>query len=113
MQHGSVVFDLAAESGGNCELTKPGEALEDCGVTIFGYTNIPSTVPYHASYMYAKNIVAFLQNLIKDGTVNIDLEDQIIKDTLLTHHGEVVNLRVQELLGIPSHTATSDERSHS
>ena len=113
MRPGSVIVDLAAEGGGNCELTRPGEAIEAHGVTILGPTNLPSTIPYHASQMYAKNVTAFLQNLVKNGKLRVDLEDQIIRDTLLTHQGEVVNARVRELLGLPASSAPTDERSNS
>ncbi|MBI1807819.1 MAG: Re/Si-specific NAD(P)(+) transhydrogenase subunit alpha [Ignavibacteria bacterium] len=102
MKPGSVVVDLAAESGGNCELTRPGETVEAHGVTILGPVNLPSTVPYHASLMYAKNISAFLLNLVKDGGLHLDFEDQIIRDTLLTYNGEVVNAQMREMLGLPA-----------
>lgn len=113
MRLGSVIFDLAAEGGGNCELTRPGERVEAHGVTILGPINIPSTIPYHASQMYARNVTAFLQNLVKEGEVDLNLEDQIIGDTLLTHQGEVVNPRVRELLGLPASSPSADERSSS
>ena len=113
MRPGSVIFDLAAEGGGNCELTRPGETVEVHGVTILGSINIPSTIPYHASQMYARNVTAFLQNLVKDGELHLNLEDQIIGDTLLTHQGEVVNPRVRELLGLPASSPSADERSGS
>ena len=102
MRPGSVIVDLAAEGGGNCELTQPGETLSVHGVTIIGPINLPATVPYHASQMYARNVTAFLQNLVKDGALRINLEDQIIRDTLLTHEGQVVNPRVRDLLGLPA-----------
>jgi NAD(P) transhydrogenase subunit alpha len=102
MAPGSVVVDLAAERGGNCELTRPDEAVVEKGVTILGPTNLPSTVPYHASQMYAKNISTFLLHLIKDGSVKPDPLDEIARDTLLTADGEVVNSRVRELLGLPA-----------
>ncbi|MGH7493315.1 MAG: NAD(P)(+) transhydrogenase (Re/Si-specific) subunit alpha, partial [bacterium] len=101
MHPGAVIVDLAAEGGGNCELTRPGESVEAHGVTIIGPVNLPSTIPYHASMMYAKNATAFLLNLMKDGGLHLNLEDQIIRETLLTHKGEVVNLQVRELLGLP------------
>lgn len=113
MRPGSVIFDLAAEGGGNCELTQPGETVEAHGVTILGPTNIPSTVPYHASQMYAKNVSAFLQNLVKDGELHLNLQDQIIGDTLLTVQGEVVNPRVRELLGLSVSSPPPDERNGS
>ena len=112
MQAGSVIVDLAAEGGGNCELTRPGESVEVDGVTILGPLNLPSTVPYHASQMYARNIAAFLQNLVKDGELRLDMEDQIVRDSLLTHQGEVVNPRVRELLGLPDSVPAAEERSN-
>ena len=111
MRAGSVIVDLAAEGGGNCELTQPGESVEVDGVTILGPLNLPSTVPYHASQMYARNVAAFLQNLVKDGELQLDVEDQIIRDSLLTHQGEVVNPRVRELLGLPASVPAAEERS--
>ena len=108
MKSGCIIVDLAAESGGNCEVTRPGETVEAHGVTILGPVNLPSTVPYHASLMYAKNVTAFLLNMMKDGKLNLDLEDQIIRDTLLTHKGEVVNTQVRELLGLPSLTLSAN-----
>ncbi|MBN1909486.1 MAG: NAD(P) transhydrogenase subunit alpha, partial [Pirellulales bacterium] len=99
MPPGSVVVDLAAERGGNCELTRPGETVIHHGVTILGPANLPSDVPYHASQMYAKNITTFLLHLVKDGRIALDREDEIVADTLITLGGQVVNPRVCELLG--------------
>ena len=113
MQPGSVVLDLAAEGGGNCELTQPGETVMAHGVTISGPINVASTIPHHASQMYSRNITVFLQNLLTDGELNIDLEDEIIRDTLLTHNGEVTHPRVCELLGLQAAVAGKDERSQS
>jgi proton-translocating NAD(P)+ transhydrogenase subunit alpha len=96
MAPGSVIVDLAAERGGNCELSRAGEKIVAHGVTIIGYFNFASTVPHHASQMYARNIASFLQLLVKDGKLQFDLEDDIIKSTLVTHRGEVVNPRVRE-----------------
>jgi len=101
MAPGSVIVDLAAERGGNCELTRPDEVVVERGVTILGPTNLPSTVPYHASQMYAKNITTFLLHLVKDGAVKIDLSDEITRDTLFAQGGEVVNPRVRTALGLP------------
>ncbi|MBI3006012.1 MAG: Re/Si-specific NAD(P)(+) transhydrogenase subunit alpha [Ignavibacteriales bacterium] len=98
MRSGSVVIDLAAETGGNCELTKPGETLKIGGITLAGPLNVSSTVPYHASMMYARNITSFVLNLVKDGQLMVNLEDQIIKDTLLTHKGEIVNAQMRDLV---------------
>ena len=100
MAPGSVIVDLAAEGGGNCELTRPGETVEANGVQIIGPVNLPSTVPYHASQMYAGNVAAFLRHLVKDGKADLNEEDPIIQATLLTHKGEVVNAEMRELLGL-------------
>ena len=101
MAPGSVIVDLAAERGGNCELTKAGETVSHHGVTILGPTNLPATVPYHASQMYARNIVTFLKHLVnKEGNLNIDTTDEIIRESLITHNGEVVNPKIQALLGV-------------
>jgi NAD(P) transhydrogenase subunit alpha len=99
MAPGSVVVDLAAERGGNCELTKPGETVQAHGVSIMGLLNVPSTVPYHASQMYSKNITTFFQNLVKDGAINLNMEDEIISDTMVSKGGELVSPRVKEVLG--------------
>ena len=101
MAPGSVIVDLAAERGGNCELTRPGETIVEHGVTIIGWINLASTVPYHASQMYARNITAFLLHLVKDGKLQLDLEDEIIRETLVTRGGEVVNARVREFFSLP------------
>jgi NAD(P) transhydrogenase subunit alpha len=100
MAPGSVVLDLAAERGGNCELTHPGETVVVHGVTIIGPTNLAGTAPYHASQVYARNLTSFLTNLVKDGQVRAAESDDIIRDTLLTQGGEVVNARVREMLGL-------------
>jgi NAD(P) transhydrogenase subunit alpha len=111
MRPGSVIIDLAAESGGNCELTRPGETVEVDGATIVGPLNLPSTVPYDASQMYARNLSAFLQNLVKDGEVRLNLEDPIVRDTLVAHQGEVVAAPVRELLGKPPRSPGEERRS--
>ena len=113
MRPGSVIVDLAAESGGNCELTRPGETVGINGVTIMGPTNLASTIPHHASQMYARNVTSFLQNLVKDGEVHLDLEDEIIRETLLTHQGDVVHPRVRKLLGLDASASSTNERSSS
>jgi NAD(P) transhydrogenase subunit alpha len=102
MAPGSVVVDLAAERGGNCELTRPDETVVAHGVTILGPSNLPATVPYHASQMYAKNISTFLLHLTKNGAVAIDPADEIARETLVTQNGDVVHARVREALGIPA-----------
>ncbi|MGD8414000.1 MAG: Re/Si-specific NAD(P)(+) transhydrogenase subunit alpha [Candidatus Latescibacterota bacterium] len=105
MQPGSVIVDLAAERGGNCELTKAGEEVVYNDVKILGPVNIPAMIPYHASQMFARNVVTFIQNMVKDHQINIDLEDEIIKESLVTSGGEVVNPRVREILGMAASDA--------
>lgn len=102
MAPGSVILDLAAERGGNCELTRPGEKTVQYGVTIIGPINLASGAPFHSSQVYARNLTAFLQNLVKDGKVRPPESDDIIRDTLLTQGGEVMNARVREMLGLPA-----------
>lgn len=102
MAPGSVIVDLAAERGGNCELTKPGETIVAHGVTIIGAINVAGSVPYHASQMYARNITAFLLHLVKDGKIRFDMQDEIIRETLVTRGGEVVQARVREAFGMPA-----------
>jgi len=102
MAPGSVIVDLAAERGGNCELTRGGEIVVEHGVTIIGAFNLASAVPYHASQMYAKNVTAFLLNLVKDGKLQINEADEIHRETLLTRGGEIVNARVREFFGLPA-----------
>jgi NAD(P) transhydrogenase subunit alpha len=101
MAPGSVVVDLAAERGGNCELTKSGEKISVGGVSIIGWINLASTVPYHASQMYSRNITNFLLNMVKDGKVNVNMQDDIISSTLVTEGGEIVNPRVREFYSLP------------
>ena len=102
MAPGSAILDLAAERGGNCELTRAGESVVAHGVTILGPINLAGTAPYHSSQVYARNLTSFLQNLMKDGQVRPAESDDIIRDTLLTKDGEVVNARVREMLGLPA-----------
>ncbi|MDB5351511.1 MAG: hypothetical protein JWN86_2758 [Planctomycetota bacterium] len=102
MAPGSVIVDLAAERGGNCLLTRPGETVVEHGVTVIGRFNLASTVPYHASQMYAKNLTAFLTHLVKDGTIPVELSDEITRETLLTHNGEIVNDRVRDFFAMPA-----------
>ena len=89
MKPGSIIVDLAAETGGNCELTQPGSEIVRHGVSILGPLNLPSTVPLHASQMYARNVSAFLGHITQDGKLRLDFEDPIIRDTCVTHAGEV------------------------
>jgi NAD(P) transhydrogenase subunit alpha len=101
MPNGSVIVDIAAERGGNCELTRAGERIVHGGVTILGPTNLPSYVPFHASQMFASNVSTFLKLLVKDGALQMNLEDEIIRETLVTHEGQIVNARVRESLVLP------------
>ena len=101
MKPGSVVVDMAAEQGGNCEGSEAGKDVVRNGVTIIGPTNLPSTMPVHASQMYAKNLLTLVQYLVKDGALNLNFEDDIISSTCVTHAGEVRNQRVRDLLSEP------------
>ena len=89
MKPGAVIVDLAAETGGNCEVTQAGAEIVRHGVSILGPLNLPSTLPFDASQMYARNVAAFLGHIVKDGQVRTDFTDQIISDTCVTHAGEV------------------------
>jgi len=109
MASGSVIVDLAGERGGNCELTRPGEIVVEHGVTIIGWFNLASTVPYHASQMYARNVTAFLLHLVKDGKLQLNMDDEIVRETMLTRGGEVANARVREFFGLPALPAESKE----
>jgi proton-translocating NAD(P)+ transhydrogenase subunit alpha len=102
MAPGSVIIDLAAERGGNCELTKPDQIIIEHNVAIIGEFNLAATVPYHASALYARNLSAFLQHLVKEGKLQLDLKDEIVRETLVTQDGEVVNARVREFFGLPA-----------
>jgi NAD(P) transhydrogenase subunit alpha len=111
MTPGSIIVDIAAERGGNCEVTRPGEVVEENGVRVFGPVNLPSTIPYHASQMYAKNILTFLKFLLnKEGNLTLNREDEIVRETLVTHGGEVVHPKVRELLGLPEMQAVGQEK---
>ena len=89
MKHGAVIIDLAAESGGNCELTVPGEAFGHERVMIYGPLNVPAMLPVHASEMYAKNLYNFLSLIIRDGKLDPDWDDEIVASSVLTHAGEI------------------------
>ncbi len=102
MAPGSVIVDLAAERGGNCELTKAGETIVEHGVTIIGTINMASTVPYHASQMYARNLTTFLTHLVKDGKFKFEMGDEITRETLLIRDGEIVNERVRQFFSLPA-----------
>lgn len=98
MLAGGVIIDLAAERGGNCELTKADQRVVENGVTILGPTNLPSDIPNHASQMLGNNVVKFLGNMIKKGELNLNLEDEIIRETMVAHQGQVTCQRVRDLL---------------
>jgi H+-translocating NAD(P) transhydrogenase subunit alpha len=102
MAPGSVIVDLAAERGGNCELTRTGETVIEHGVTIIGAINLASSVPYHASQMYARNLTTYLTYMVKDGKLQQNLQDEIIRETLITSGGEIVNARVREFFKMPA-----------
>jgi NAD(P) transhydrogenase subunit alpha len=109
MAPGSVIVDLAAERGGNCEFTQAGKVIVEHGVTIVGLFNLATAVPYHASQMYAKNITAFLAYMVKEGKLQLNLEDEIIQSTLVTLGGEVINGRVREFFSLPPLVAEQKE----
>jgi proton-translocating NAD(P)+ transhydrogenase subunit alpha len=110
MAPGSVIVDLAAERGGNCELTRPEEDVVVNGVKIIGEINLASTAPYHASQMYSRNLAAFLSLLVKKGELNIDLKDDIIRETLVTRGGQVVNDRVRKFFSLAALDASLETK---
>ena len=110
MAPGSVIVDIAAERGGNCELTRPGETVIHQGISILGPLNLASTAPYHASQMYGSNVAAFLKLMVKNGELTMNREDEIIRETLVTHGGEIVNARVSELIGTTAAAMPAGER---
>ena len=104
MAPGSVIVDLAAERGGNCELTRANETVRAGEVTVLGPTNLASALPYHASQMYAKNITTFLLAMLKKGELTINTDDEVVRDTLVTRNGDVVHPRVRQAHGLPALT---------
>ena len=102
MPYGSVIVDLAAERGGNCEVTRADERIIHKGVLVLGPTNLPSTIPTHASQMYSRNITTLAKSLVKDGELNIDMEDEVTAGTLVSRDGKVVHPKVSELLAASS-----------
>ena len=110
MAPGSVIVDIAAERGGNCELTRPGETVVHHGISILGPLNLASALPFHASQMYASNVASFLKLMVKNGELTLNRDDEIIRETLVTYGGEVVNPRVSELIGLAS-AAPAGKRS--
>jgi NAD(P) transhydrogenase subunit alpha len=105
MAPGSVIVDLASERGGNCELTRTGETVIAHKVTIIGAINLASSVPYHASQMYSKNLAAFLAYIVKEGKLQLNPEDEIVRETMVTRGGEIVNTRVREFFKLPAMAA--------
>ncbi len=101
MAPGSVIMDLAAERGGNCELTQTGEILHQHGVTIIGSFNLASSVPYHASQLYSRNLSAFLQHLCEKGALRLNPQDEIVHSTMVTRDGNIVSTRVREFFSLP------------
>ncbi len=106
MQRGSVIVDLAAEMGGNCELTRPGQVIEIDGIWIDGTTNIPSTMALHASLLYSRNVVSLLQLVASSGELKLDFGDEIVKGCCVTHAGQIVNARVRQMIGVAAAQAT-------
>ena len=98
MKRGSIIVDLAGSTGGNCALSHADETVERDGVTIVAPTNLPATVPVHASQLYSRNVTSFLSLLIKDGQLHLDMNDDIVGPSCVTHNGEVVNQRVAAAL---------------
>ncbi len=105
MRPGSVIVDLAAEGGGNCELTRAGDTVVEHGVYILGPKNLPASVPFHASQMYSRNVAAFLEDLVKEGKLTLNLEDECVAGTLITHNGEIVHARVRDAMGMQAPAA--------
>lgn len=102
MRPGSVLVDLAADTGGNCELTRAGEVVEAGGVFVDGTANVPSTIAHHASQLYARNVLNLFQHLWQDGEVRLDFEDEIVRGCCVTHAGQIVNERARQLMGVPA-----------
>ena len=102
MALGSVIVDLASERGGNCELTRTGETVKEYGVSIIGAINLASSVPYHASQMFARNVATFLAYMMKDGKLQLNLQDEIIRETMVARGGEIVNARVRDYFKLPA-----------
>lgn len=111
MARGSVIVDVAADRGGNCELTRPNEVIVHHGVTVLGPTDLPSTVPTHASQMYGRNLANFLLHLCKDGSLLVDVADEITRETLVTRGGAVVHPRIGALLSATHHDVAEERNA--
>lgn len=109
MASGGVIVDLAAERGGNCELSVADQRIVKNEIVILGPTNLPAEIPNHASQMFSNNVTNFLLNLVKDGEINLDLDDEIIAGTMVTHEGQVSNSRIRELLGLEALDETPEQ----
>jgi len=99
--------DLAAETGGNCELTQPGQVIDVDGVWVDGTTNVPSTVALHASQLYSRNVTNLLEHLTDDGTIKVDFEDEITSGSCVTRGGQIVNERARQLMEAPQEAAAT------
>ena len=99
MSPGSVIVDIAAERGGNCEVTKAGETVVENGVTVIGPLNLPSSIPYHASQMYARTVTSYLLHLVKGGSMHLDQSDELTRGPLVTHQGQIVHELVKGATG--------------
>ena len=110
MEQGSVIIDLAAERGGNCEITQAGQEISHNGVLVAGPVNLPATIPHHASQMYSKNIATLILHLVKDGKESLALEDEITQSTMMCHGGEVTHPRVREILQLPPSTPAAKHK---
>jgi len=104
MKPGAVIVDLGAESGGNCEMTKPGDTVNVGAVTILGPLNVPSALAQHASDLYAKNILNLLDLLIKDGAIHLDFEDEVVAGTVATHDGKIRNEALRQIIETAFHS---------
>jgi NAD(P) transhydrogenase subunit alpha len=98
MKSGSIIVDLAADGGGNCELSRPGETVHAGGVTILAPLNVPATLPYHASLLFSRNLTAFVQAFTKDKTFHLDFNDEIQQGALITYDGKVTHARTRDAL---------------
>jgi NAD(P) transhydrogenase subunit alpha len=98
MKPGSVIVDLAADGGGNCELSKPGEVVHTGGVTILAPLNVPATMPFHASLLFSRNLTAFIQAFTKDKSFQLALDDDIQQGALITHDGDVKHARTRDAM---------------
>ena len=109
MQPGSVIVDLAGESGGNCELSRAGETVVESGVKILAPLNLPSEMATNASQLYAKNVANLLDLLVSEGQLNLDFEDEIVAGACITHEGEIKNERAREAAGVTAEPTGNEQ----